>query len=183
MPPRTDELDDLLARVEKLERQRFQRKLGVAVLLTALCIAGPMFGQPPSEVLIQAQEIALVDKSGRTRALLSLSPEGEPSFTLHDRAGDERAGLKIFNDQPLLGMFDGSEITRIAITAQKGGAAAIAVLDESGVRKMGISVDSEEAGLIFRDKAGARIALLDGDKGGPSFFLLDEHGKVAFQAP
>lgn len=112
--------DNLLARVEKLERQNRRMKLGG---LGALVIAGAflLMGQasgPRTQDEVRANGFVLVDTSGETRARLFMSSDG-PELALYYANGKMGAWLtagELLNGTAL-DMIDASGKAGVALTA------------------------------------------------------------------
>jgi hypothetical protein len=87
----TCELSNLLARVQKMERENRVLKLGGLVVLLAVAAVIAM-GQAATKRTIVADEFILKDSAGNKRATLGLD-RGEPALTLFDATGHDRAWL------------------------------------------------------------------------------------------
>jgi hypothetical protein len=85
------ELSNLAARVQKMERENRVLKLGGLIFLLAVGAVIAM-GQAPTKRTVLADEFVLKDSTGNKRATLGLA-RGEPTLTLFDATGRERAWL------------------------------------------------------------------------------------------
>ncbi|MGH7934646.1 MAG: hypothetical protein ACREQN_16005 [Candidatus Binataceae bacterium] len=97
-----------------------------------------------------AQEFALVDNSGKTRALLHLNAAGAPVLDLFDTNGKLRAGLGIANDGVGLRLTDPQGATRVLLAVSGDGVAALRLYDAQGRPRALLGVDNEgEPALDF----------------------------------
>lgn len=85
-------LEVLANRVAKLEAQnRWLKKAGIASLIVAATVIG--MGQAQSNRTVEANEFVLQDTAGRVRAKLFMKRASDPTLSLYDASGAERAQL------------------------------------------------------------------------------------------
>jgi hypothetical protein len=112
---------------------------------------------------IAAQEIALVDGAGNTRARLRLNDDFQPLIEIMDHAGKVRAGLGFVGlDQVALRMADRNGAMRI---------------------ELGISSDQFPALRLFDNQMRPRALLGVDSDGDPALDLYDSTGKVMRELP
>jgi hypothetical protein len=130
-------MEALAQRLEKVERQNRRLKMVAAVVL-ALAVAGLVMGQAlPRARIVEAE-----------------------GFVLKDGAGKARAGLVMYNDGPMLALYD-----------------------ETGNFRAGLDVDKGVSGLRLADETGRPRVALTVLKDGSRLVLRDENGKVMWSAP
>src|SRR6185437_4779664 len=91
-------VDDLVGRMDRLERENRRLKLGVAASLlafglSALIAARPADPIPPPEVA--AKRFAVRDGAGRDRIALGVDKEGRASLDFLDQSGSRRLALSV----------------------------------------------------------------------------------------
>ena len=112
---------------------------------------------------IAAEEIALVDGAGNTRARFHLDDDAQPVIEMMDHAGKVRAGLGFVGlDQVVLRMADRSGAMRI---------------------ELGISSDQFPALRLFDNQMRARALLGVDSDGDPALDMYDSTGKVMRELP
>lgn len=110
-------VDELLARIERLEAQaqrRFRLLMGVAA--AALCVAAGTLGAVSADSVhprvesivsdeIRTRRIVVIDAQGQTRVRLGSDDASDPKrnsqvvgLTIYDRNGDERGGIATADD-------------------------------------------------------------------------------------
>jgi len=83
-------LEALANRVAKLEAQnRRLKKAGIASLIAAVAVIA--MGQAPAKKVIEANEFALQDASGKVRARLTMDASGTPALEFLDLTGKKSA--------------------------------------------------------------------------------------------
>ncbi|HKW87008.1 MAG TPA: hypothetical protein VJM82_08055 [Nitrospiraceae bacterium] len=100
-------------------------------LASFLFLSGPVVVQEPmnqSPKVISAEEFQLVDPQGKPRALLALSPDGEPYLTMLDRNDTRRVWLGLSEDSGLaVNGVDGQ--TRLALSLDATGKPSLIIKD------------------------------------------------------
>jgi hypothetical protein len=83
--------------------------------------------------VVRAKRFEVVDDQGRSRALLSVLPDGSPGLTLYDGAGKQRAGLGLLPDgTPRLALHDAAGKQRAGLTVLPDGSPGLALFDAAG---------------------------------------------------
>jgi hypothetical protein len=107
----------------------------------------------------------LADTAGKTRAVLGLSAEDEPSFALADRSGRIYARLSI---DPVPGDLEGIPVMQL--------------LDKAGTVRTDIRLTRDgDPQIALKNKKGGHIASLSGNaihRGGTEWLLSDDNGNV-----
>ena len=97
----TTDMQTIMARVERLERQNRRMKL-VVVSMVVVVGAGLLMGQasPTKKVpkVITAEKFRVVDKDGNLRIGLGVEPDGSPRLMFIDEDGKTRIGLYVERD-------------------------------------------------------------------------------------
>lgn len=97
---------------------------------------------PPHKKVVTAEDFHLVDKAGKLRGALFVSPKGEPGFALFDPAGKSRILLMLNAD----------------------GSAVVDLKDKNEQSKASLRLSAEEEPEIKMTGA-PKITLLDKEKG------------------
>jgi hypothetical protein len=127
---------------------------------------------------IEAQQFVLRDKSGATRAMLTMSGDGMPVLALLDAADRVRA---VFSQQELT--LSGTQDTSVRLFVNPDGRPALRLEKDGKLRAvLGMTTDGVLAlGLYDRDGKGR--ALLDVDaQGAPGLSLFDRAGRITWSA-
>jgi hypothetical protein len=144
--------EDLLSRIERLERQNRWR-LGIALLaifpLTLVCFMGAAAFQNE----IRAGRFVLVDENGNVRGLFQVTKDG-PSLSLLDENGKTRGQFLLTNND-----------------------SGIELRDEKVMPRMLLYCSKDGPGIFLNDKKGNIRGEFSLTKDGPSLELNDENGK------
>ncbi len=115
--------------------------------------------------VVRASRFELTDAGGKTRAILGLSAEGEPSFALADRSGKIYARLSI---DPVPGDAEGIPVLQL--------------LDKAGTVRTDLRLTRDGyPQIVLKNKKGGHIASLSGNalhRGGTEWLLSDDAGRV-----
>jgi hypothetical protein len=69
--------------------------------------------------VIDIQKLILRDVNGKMRAMLYITPENSPTFTISDREGEPRIQMTVGqNGTPVIGLQDKSDILRAMLTTE-----------------------------------------------------------------
>jgi hypothetical protein len=144
--------DKLSERLERLEREcqglrremRWWRLAGVTVPLIVLLLVAiggaqnptpppPNFGGPQKAApqSIDAEQIRIVGKDGKARAILGVK-DGVTALVMKDGQGD----------------------SRIAFVVYENGTSGLALIDSTGVQRLGLSLTNEGPSITLRDPRG-----------------------------
>lgn len=144
MIAQTPDLREISERLEKLETA-FER-----------------MGKALKSRTIEAEKFALVNKEGKPRAELVLSPYGQLSFILRDKNGTPRADVIV----------------------AKSGLPGFNLFDADGKIRAGFTIlRSGTVGLCIYDELGNPCAALEISKEGEPSLHLAKDGDVLFEAP
>lgn len=148
MQSQTPDIQSIAARVEKLEKQNRRIKT-LCLFLVFLPTLAIVACQSRSADVVEAQRIALRDKSGKTRIEITMSydasPNGNPVIRLLDENGKDRTVI-------------GAGV----LSVSGGKQTQLALLDDS---------------LQFYSESGVATARLDGKNGG-NLYLIGKDGTV-----
>src|SRR5688572_18666100 len=127
------------ARLVRLERQNRILTCSLIALALAAALAaaaGMQEGESSTQPSgIDASEFRLLDKEGRTRAMLAMLDEG-PALVMLDAQGDTRARLVLdTNNGPALSMRDHNGCIRIML-GMKPTNASLALADANGADRL-----------------------------------------------
>jgi len=192
---------DVLARLDRLERQNRRLKLGGLALLLGLGVVvlagGQGEGKPKT---VEAERFILRDEFGRQRAALTVSKGGDPALYLLDTDEQARVALGLSKDGPGLYFTDPGGKHR-AVLARNNDGIGFDLLDENGKSRAAFHVNDKASGFIIKDAggglrvelvveeyphlrlsdtAGTARAQLRVDKAGGGLRVLDAKGKVVF---
>ncbi len=143
------------------------------------------------------------DKNEKSRAIMSVNPNGDPMLTLSGKNGVEKIDLFQSTIFPGMGLIftDKNEKQRVSIRVNSSGTSILS-LDKSGKQLANILVDSDGASLVLSDtntheaialaqsrSLGIGLALSDKNRklragilmdsdGVPNVILNDEHGTL-----
>lgn len=195
--PQSASTDQILARLERLERANRRYKLGAAVAgLTCFAWVACSLG-PQAKNTLSAERIVLVDAAGGEKATLETDSKGNPMLTL--RNGPSTAVLTTNGPSLLLRGADGKTgaymgidskntsrlelcsqrlLDGVRLTAHADGSAGVYVLDVDGRNRGALEAFGPGgAGLNFRDAKGRVRSSLGLDAASlPNLLLLDEDG-------
>lgn len=155
MQKRYPEIDQLMRRIEQVEKQNRRMKsftgaLAIAVLAFILMGAQSVV-QEGQFRKITAQEITIVDSTGKARVEMGTTNEG--------------TGIRILSEQ-------GKRVVGLGIAADGGGSGML-VADRDGVPRLGLGMDEGVPSLAITNKDGKKIIGMGGDDKGYGFVVMD----------
>jgi hypothetical protein len=116
----------------------------------------------PTDKVLTAQELRIVDPEGKTRILLSHSVDGAPGLRMLDADGTVRASVNLREGQAALALCDKAGNPRATYGFTAAGRAVLGLRDENGK---------------------ARAVLRVAQDGSPSLEMSDADGKAIWEAP
>lgn len=152
-------------------RTGFQRATGSILLVLVICFV--------ASVVAKAQQ-----KPGADSEVKPLSEVRTSRLVLVDKAGKSRAVLEVNEeDAVVLRLFDGTGRPRIAMTANKD-MSSLYLYNKDGVFTSALLSNDGVAGLVLADdKDRLRAGLAVDKKNGSSLHLFDKNEKPVFTAP
>jgi hypothetical protein len=191
MAKATSDLDLLVRRLERLEKQNFWMKhaLAAGLLVAGLgWLAGPRpaVGEAPDNLrtpavrgrTVTAERFLLVDGGGKPRAELALA-QGEPFFRLADEDGKPRLAMNLGREVSGLSLLDGNGKYRAGLSLGKDGP-FIRLDDARGRQRVGCGVGKEGTFLRMDDEGGRPRVVWSVGAGGSSLSLVDGAGNTFF---
>jgi hypothetical protein len=186
----TNANNQLVARIEKLERQNRSLKRGALACLIAIAsfgLIGQLMGQtmttqhkkpatpkaaapppPPAPLVlpkdIEAESFTLKDANGKVRAELSMSGEG-PSFKLRDQAGTALVTLSVLDTAtggPLLLLSDPQHLASVSMSAVNGQGSQLSLIGVRPDIQAHIGVAPDGTTLELSDKDGFTTSIGNG---------------------
>jgi hypothetical protein len=181
--PTSLEIDTLIARLEKLERQNQRWRRGTAAILLA---AGSLFlmaqakaGSSPK--VVQAVASELVDKTGKVIA--TLDGRDAPSrvkLNVSDGAGNDRFHLIVSGDGGLMRLAGPTDRTASLVVGSNGPAL---LLEEPGRKaQVTLAIGQKGAVLSLTDQDQLGAAMVAGPQG-RAVAIYDANGKPVWSAP
>lgn len=128
-------MESLMTRLEGLERENRGLKRAGALALAGIVLLVLMGQAPPEGVakVVTAQQFALQDSRGATRAVLALGPDGSVGLGLSDQAGTARAWLSLGpQGSPSFALFDKAARPRATLRLWPDGVPRLALNDKDG---------------------------------------------------
>jgi hypothetical protein len=155
MTSQTQDMQAVLERLEKLERQNWRLKQ-VGLLIVGLLALIFLTAQSPRTKVLEANSFVLRDANGKTRATLDFWDNGfYPCLTFFDQQGKETAK---FSEVMLeLGSQGGTEKGGVQIA--RGGAYSAINMFGQGKTHISLTVDGDEAYLRTSDPNGFQTVL------------------------
>jgi hypothetical protein len=183
---KTMTIEDLSARLEKVERaNRRMRAAGVAALV--LLAAGAAIGQTaPAAKEIRAERFTVVDREGRERVLLATQPNGTYGFWLIGRNGKPSGTFgQPEGGVPAISLRDDDDNTRLSLMATVDGTAGLCLYDKKGTRRGEFfSMLGGPSALTLADRSGRTRVVLGVDEHDVSGLAIeDKDGKVLARLP
>jgi len=131
MTGQTTDLDAILQRLERLERQNRRLRRGW-IVVPVLLAAGLLFHSNAQQGRsIQAEEFIVIDSGNKPRAALSWRADGSVGLGLTDPSGNKVAGLDVTATGITLAMGGDQAKSRALIEVLPDGTAKIALADAS----------------------------------------------------
>ncbi len=157
-------MDNLLRRLDRLERQNRRFKLAGSLMLIGFAALVLMGQAKPSNVakVIEAEKFILRNTDGKTRGVLLISDDGNPALALFDKNGKMRVRL----DASKLGFFG----VGLSLFDEIGNGRAALLLTPAGMPVLNLTRRIPDAAL------GLTLTQ-------SSLFLTDKDDKVIWRAP
>jgi hypothetical protein len=172
-----DQVHELLARMERLERRDRRLKWGALACLllfagiglmaqtkkksTAAPVAAAPPAPPPGPKILEAEGFILKDSNGRVRAELSMSGTG-PSFKLHDESGATLVTLSLNDGQPggpFLLLSDPQHHASLNMSVLDGGGSQLSLIGERPDIQLHLGVAPGGTSFELSDKDGFGTAV------------------------
>jgi hypothetical protein len=152
-------LDSVLARLDRLERQnrRLRWAIAAAVLLAGGLLAlaawrpAPLQAEPSQSRALEADKFTLRDEHGTTRAGLSIGKAG-PMLIFYDERGKARGGFGLSREGTAVRFLDNSGRAVAGLSVERGGV-AVGYLDEQGQVHAGSDAIKNVVGFALSDQA------------------------------
>ncbi len=157
-------MDNLLKRLDRLERQNRRLKLAGSLMLIGFAVLVMMGQAKPSNVakVIEAEKFILRNTDGKTRGVLLILDDGNPALVLFDKDGKMRVRL----DASKLGFFG----VGLSLFDEIGKGRAALLLTPTGMPVLNLTERIPDAAL------GLTLTQ-------SSLFLTDKDDKVIWRAP
>ena len=181
--PTSLEMDTLVARLEKLERQNRRWRRGAAAVLLAggslVLMAQAKAGSSPK--VVQAVAFELVDKTGKVIATLDgREAPSRVKFNVSDGAGNDRFNLIVSGDGGLVRLAGSTERTASLVVGSNGPAL---LLEEPGRKaQVTLAIGQKGAVLSLTDQDQLGAALVAGPQG-RAVAIYDANGKPVWSMP
>jgi len=159
-------IEDLSARLDKVERQNRWMRAGAAGALVALLAVGSLALVAPAgtQDLVRARKIEVVDGKGKVRLALDVEGPDTASLRLTDAGG--RAGVELFYRPE-------SQAGLVVRAPDDGSDRMLFNTEFDGTPYLRLLTKSEQD----------RVTVLVRPDGSPTLRLVDKAGKTAFEAP
>lgn len=157
--PNPMELMDLQQRLERLERRQRVWQLVALVAVCATGLAGLMGAVTKEYPVLEASELRLRDRDGKTRMLLMLTAEGHPKLLMLDPEGQPRAQY-------------GSE----GLSFEEFGKLRVHLANDSSLTFYG--ADGRPRSSFREDSSGAFVKLIHGPKNTFARYGVAANGQV-----
>ena len=147
------DIQTILKRLEKVEKQNGRLKKVVALFMILVSSLVMMSAARHKGHAVEANQIALKDEAGTTRAVLGMRTAG-PGLTLYDASGDKvQALLTVLPTGPALGLYDADGTTRVLLGVTPKGA-TLTFNDPEGKLRAEMGFSAEAAHVTFFDRDG-----------------------------
>lgn len=186
---------ELIARLERLERDNRRLKRFAVMALTIAAAIGTMAAAQPVPQKIVAHQFALEDAQGRTQAILGFRT-GNAGLLILDKEGKTRAEFAVdSNGVPSLLMTNGKTEGGPYLTMESDGTSALALFDNQGNARAALSIGADGSpSLLLFDAAGFQSLMGVTDLVTPttgethktsaaSLVMFDKNHRVIWQAP
>jgi hypothetical protein len=179
-------MEAVIERIAALERERRQLLWGAGAVLSIALIT--MISQSHAisgRGTIVAENFVLKDAKGKTRAALSMSPDGSPSLSFLDSHGDAKVRLHTSDGQHSALTFLEKERVQMALTATSAGVTNLQMFgkdrrDSSGLylwpdgtSGLGLQMGDQTIDLSARPDGKAGL-LITGNHGAERHFVGNE---------
>jgi hypothetical protein len=181
MTTQSSESDLVLERLQVLEKRTGQLRWLVAGLLvlavtSAVAAAVLVRKSAPTPGELVAQRIALVDDSGKQRALLAAAGD-DASLIIFDSNGKPRLVLGLTEGRPALRLVSGHDQPQVSLSAAMDGS-ELTMHDAGGKERVSLGVVRDQPALQLRDASALpRVEISAKDHGGRLLFR-DDSGKI-----
>ena len=120
--------------------------------------------------------LSLFDASGAVRALLAVAPNGTPQLRLYDEAGSDPFVVTVESGGPVLELRGGSD--RAALLGAPNGVPVLSFMQEGQSRVvLGVSSGGAPRFGMFSQTGQPRARMIVGDDGAPLVALYDDQGR------
>lgn len=136
-----------------------------------------------------AAQLNLSSSRGNDGLRLEVQPDGSASFAALDQDGRERIalGFAAGDGTAALTTKDASGRVRTSLGLTDGDKPGLVLLDERGMRRIGMLVDPTQEGVpilgLLDERGRARVELTTALDGEPTFALRRSDGEPSFRAP
>ena len=181
--PTSPEMDTLIARLEKLERQNRRWRRGAAAVLLAagslVLMAQAKGGSSPK--VVQAAAFELVDKTGKVIATLDgRDAPSKVKLNVTDGVGNDRFNLIVTGDGGLIRLAGSTDRTASLLVGSNGPAL---LLEEPGRKaQVTLAIGQKGAVLSLTDQDQLGAALVAGPQG-RAVAIYDANGKPVWSMP
>ena len=161
-------MNEIQARLERLERENRMWKWGVVVLGLIGVAGGAMAQQERRVGPVDVTAVRLLDAKGRVRAALTVDEQDVPALVFYDTEGKLRAGVS----DRAVGFFKADGKQQVTLSTASG-ISELALFDSAGNSRMRFGV-GESVGLTLYDahRVG-RVGLSVSGTGAPGLMMLD----------
>lgn len=178
MTAHTQELPDLLSRLERLERQNgWLKRVGVAALalvgLAVLVAARQPSGDEKRE---PEKQLVVRDDKGKERAWLGVDEDG-PALRFSDDKGKQRLWLGVVKEVPALEFSDGDGKRRAALSVGPD-ALHLAIYEGSGKRRGWLVMSDDAIAIHLLGKEKNLHSGLSVEIDGTAIWQHDKDGKI-----
>jgi len=179
-------IDELSARLERVEGQNQRLRAG-GVALAVLLAAGVAMGQAaPAQKVVRAERWEVVDGEGTVRAKCYVTSEGALSLELSDKSGKRRGMFGVNNDGfPFMVFQDPEGQPVAALHTGAGGLTAFGLTADGG--KGGVLLGNSSDGsreMVFMGSGGKpQIKFTVGADGNPEIGMWDKDGAALLRVP
>ncbi len=149
----------LQQRLERLERRQRVWQLVALVAVCATGLAGLMGAESKDHPVLEARELRLRDRDGKTRMLMMLTAEGHPKLLMLDPAGQPRAQY-------------GSE----GLSFEEFGKPCVTLSNQNSLTFYG--ADGRARSTFSEDSSGAFLKLIHGPKNTFARYGVAANGQI-----
>jgi hypothetical protein len=130
-------------------------------------------------------KIIFLDKRGRPRLMIGLSPDGKPAVALTDNEGQVRLGLEVDGNHPQICLSNGKDKSQMLLGHSVDNEFLLSVRDKFGADRLLLGVTQGDAGLSVFDAQGkhraSAIVPFDGVSSG--FWVVNSDGHMIWGTP
>jgi hypothetical protein len=169
-------MEAVIERIAALERERRQLLWGAGAVLSILFVM--MISQSHAisgRRTIVAENIVLKDAKGKTRAALSVGPDGSPSLSFLDEKGDAKVRLHSSDGQHSSLTFLEKQRVQVALSATSDGVASLQMFEKNnrgasglylwpdGSSGLGLQMGGQAIDLSARPNGKAGLSITGND--------------------